>query len=214
MRYVCVTLVGYRKLYAKHLFFDYILKMNTPPREIWISATRELYDKFTDEYEGTIPLTWVHGEGDIGNQRIPSTTAAREALRQKILNSDYDWSLWLDNDMLVPPDMVEKFQILLRMRPDLLMVNAFHPGRKKSDVRHGLGSSFISKEMLGAYPFTMARLRGKDLGDDYFWKVLMREFVHIFNFPILSDFYFEMKHLADNGEIREFTEKDKKKLLR
>ena len=114
---------------------------------------------------------------------------------------------------MVPPNLVEKFQILLQRHPDLLIVNAFHPARQDDcKVRHGLGSSFISKEVLEAYPFTMATLRGKNLGDDYIWKMVIQHFGRR-GLPILSDYYFDVKHFTKDGRVKEFLPEYKRKLL-
>jgi len=214
MKYVCVTLVGGHKLYSMPLFFEYIGKLQTLPQEIWVSCTKKIYDECMKAYNLDIPIKHLHGEGDLGDDYIHSTTAAREAIRQEIAQSDYDWALWLDNDMLVPPDMIEKFQLLLQKTPDLLMVNAYHPARQDGiRIRHGLGSSFISKEMMAAYPFMMATIRGKNLGDDYLWKIMMTQFKSIFKFSILSGIYFDVKHLTKDGRIKEFDSEARKQLL-
>ena len=213
MRYVCVTLVGAHKIYSKKLFFEHLLQLNILPQEMWVACTEKIYNDFTSGIEAEIPIANIRGSDDTGDDRIHSTTSAREALRQKIVSSDYEWSLWLDNDILVPPNLVEKFQTLLQKEPNLLIVNAFHPARQDDvKVRHGLGSSFISRELLEAYPFTMARIRGKDLGDDYIWKMVMAQFASR-GLPMRSGYYFDVKHLTSDGRIKEFSREIKGQLL-
>jgi len=212
MRYVCVTLVGGHKLYSKELFFKYLLALNNLPNEIWVASTERIFKEFTEKIDSPVPILHIQGSSDTGDDRIHSTTSARETLRQRIVESNYDWSLWLDNDILVPPDLVEKFQTILRRQPDLLMINAFHPARQDdTKVRHGLGSSFISKELLQAYPFTMATIREKDLGDDYIWKMVISQFSNR-DLPIYSGYYFNVKHLTSDGRIKEFDEDIKRQL--
>lgn len=214
--YIAVTLVGGHKLYSMPLFFEYLLNLNTLPEELLISATREIFDKCMEVYTGDIPVTWVHGEGDLGNDRVLSTTAAREALRKVILERGYEWSMWLDNDILVPPDMMGKFKQLLKKKPDLLWVNAFHPARQEGGntgrMRHGLGSSFIHRELLEAIPFYCYTLRNKFLGDDYPWKVIAGSFSRVYKFETLAGVYFNVKHAVEDGTIHEFTEEQRAKI--
>ncbi|KKM93813.1 hypothetical protein LCGC14_1204500, partial [marine sediment metagenome] len=140
MRYVLVTLVGGHKLYSMTLFWEYISKLNQPPEEIWVSCTKEIYDKCMGSYRLSIPIRHIHGDDDTGDDQIHSTTAAREALRREIISSDYEWSMWLDNDMLVPEDMVGIADNILGDDPDLLWIHSYHPCRQDSGEtdRHGL----------------------------------------------------------------------------
>ena len=215
-KYIAVTLVGGHKLYSMPLFFKYLSRLNIPPQELLISATRTIFDKCMEVYSGEVPVTWIHGKRDLGNDMVVSTTSAREALRTAILERDYEWSLWLDNDILVPPDMIEKFKRLLGKTPDLLWVNAFHPARQKGGnqgrLRHGLGSSFIHRTLLEAVPFYCYELRGKFVGDDYPWKLIVSSFVSVYKFKVKYGILFDVRHAVEDGSIHEFTEEQRAKL--
>lgn len=212
--YILVTLVGKHKLYSAPLFWKYIEGLNIQPGEILVSSTKEIFNLFMKPYKGRTPVRWVHGEDDTGNDQIESTTSAREKLRQEILETPYVWSAWLDNDILVPPDYIEKFQKFLEKYPDAVLVNSFHPARQRNErMRHGLGSSFIHRDVLSAYPFTMATLRGKNLGDDYLWKILMSQFSSIFGFKMPHGAFFNVKHAIEDGSVREFDENDRGDLI-
>ena len=93
MRYVCVTLVGGHKLYSKELFFKHLLALNNLPNEIWVASTERIFKEFTEKIDSPVPILHIQGSNDTGDDRIHSTTSARETLRQRIIESDYDWSL-------------------------------------------------------------------------------------------------------------------------
>lgn len=205
MKYVLVTLVGGHKLYSMELFFEYISKLEQLPEEIWISCTDEIYTKAVEAYKLQIPIRHIHGGDDTGDDQIHSTTSAREALRVAILGSDYTWSMWLDNDMLVPPDMVEVADTYLATEPELLWIHSFHPCRQNAGEsdRHGLGSCFIHRELLNI-PFVMATVRGRHLGDDYLWINWVGLFRRTRAIATKQGRLFNMKHYREDGLVVEW----------
>lgn len=221
MKYTLVTLIGGHKLYSMPLFWEYVEKLNTQPVEILVSCTKKVYEKAIKSYHGDGPVRHIHGEGDLADDHIHSTTAAREALRLELIKLPHEWSLWLDNDILVPPEMVEQFCQLLEDDPLLLWVNAFHPARQKKlyargGERHGLGSSFIHRELLEAVPFIHYRLRGKNLGDDYLWKIIAGHFLSNFKKEMhgTSGKLFNVKHAVEDGGIHVYDEETEREIER
>ena len=220
MKYAAATLVGKHKLYAMPLFFEYLGKLNILPQEIWISCTEEIYQECMKSYNLDIPVKWLHGEDDLGNDMIHSTTAARNAIREAHLASDYEWVLWLDNDMLVPPNMVDKFLDYLEADPKLQWVHSFHPYRlgDGTSLRHGLGSCFIHRDLMDC-PFIHIKLRGPDgrlhnLGDDYLWKVIIAQFQGYNWIKGKSGVLFKVDHLRKSGEIIELSGEQLSKIPR
>lgn len=221
MKYTLVTLIGSHKLYSMPLFWKHIEKLNVQPIEILISCTKEVYTQAIETYHGDTSIRHIHGEGDLADDHIHSTTAAREALRQELIKLPCEWSMWLDNDILVPPEMVEQFLLLLEDDPLLLWVNAFHPARQKDlyargGTRHGLGSSFIHRELLEAVPFIHYRLREKNLGDDYLWKLIVNQFFSIFRKEMtgISGKLFDVKHAVEDGGIHVYDEETRAEIER
>lgn len=205
MRYVLVTLIGGHKLYSMKLFLEHISKLNQQPEEIWISCTDEIYAEAMKEYNLQVPIRHIHGDSDTGDDQIHSTTAAREALRIAILTSDYTWSMWLDNDMLVPPDMVEIADKILQEDPEFLWIHCHHPCRQdagESD-RHGLGSCFIHRELLNI-PFVMATVNNRNLGDDFLWINWVGLFKRLGGVKVKQGRLFDMKHLREDGLVIEW----------
>lgn len=216
MEYTLVTLIGGHKLYSMPMFWEHIQRLEAQPIKILVSCTEEIFKDAIKSYRGSTPVVWIHGDNDTGNDQIHSTTSAREALRKELIQLPYNWSMWLDNDILVPSDMVERFEFLLTKNPELLWVNAFHPARqpggKEGMVRHGLGSSFIHRDVLEAVPFVHYILRGKNLGDDYIWKNIVTQFMRTFKFASISGIIFDVKHAVEDGSIHEFMPKQRSEM--
>lgn len=210
MKYVCVTLLGAHKMYGMDLFFNHISKLNTPPSEIWISTPKRLYDVFVSGYNLDIPIKHIHNPDDKGDDKIPSTTAAREVLRQEIIKSGYQWSLWLDNDILVPPDMTDQFIDYLDQYTDLVWVHSFHAYRlgDGKEKRHGLGSSYIHRDLLENIPFIECTFRDVGFGDDFLWIRIVNSFENMGWINTLHGPLFDVLHLRKDGTIvrmEEFT---------
>ena len=218
MEYSLVTLVGNRKIYSAPKFWNYIQKLNDPPARIFVSCTEETFKKFSKSYSGLIPLTWLHGNGDMGNSHILSTTAAREVIRKEVIKLPYDWTLWLDSDILVPHDIIEKFEVLLEKNPKLIWVNGYHPARQEGGdagrTRHGLASSFIHRDLLEGVPFFSCTIRGMTTGDDYIWKDIAGCLARPFELTILRGIYFDVGHALKDGSIHEFTSEQRTKMDR
>ncbi len=209
MEYILVTLIGGHKLYSMELFWEHVQKLKIQPVKILISCTKDIFDKAIESYTGSVKLTWIHGEDDTGDDQIHSTTSAREALRTQLIKESTIWSMWLDNDILVPVDMVGSFKLLLEKNTGLLFVNAFHPARQlggdTGKMRHGLGSSFIHKDLLETVPFVHYKLYNRNLGDDYIWKLITSQFMRAFKGSSISGILFNVKHAVEGGSIHEFT---------
>jgi len=212
--YIAVPLVGGHKLYSMPLFFDYLLKLDTSPQELLISTTKEIFDKCMTVYTGSLPVTWIHGEEDLGNDMIASTTSAREALRQGIIKRDYEWALWLDNDMLVPPDLWEKFCILRDREPTLILVNSYHPARQDyTDIRHGMATTFTHRDALAAFPFLRCQIRGENYGDDQIWLSVIKSYRNRRKTKTLSGKFFDVKHMVEDGRIKSFKPEHRNELI-
>ena len=179
-----------------------------------VSAIPSILELFPDKV-GSIKITGITGEHDEGKDRIIDTTSAREALRQYILDSNYEWSLWLDNDILVPSNITERFLNYLKKHPNLLMAHSFHPARQPDvELRHGIGSSFIHRKVLHLYPFTYIGADGYYLGDDQIWFTVVSYFIRVFyKDSFVEGCLFDLKHLCEDGTVVKLPEKYRGELL-
>lgn len=204
MKYIIATLIGKHKTYAIEKFFKHIERLETQPEIILVSTTKEVYDKCPQ-----IPnIKHIQGDEDTGNDTIISTTSAREAIRVNSLSymdehPDIEWVLWLDNDIGVPSNLIERFENYLNKKPNLIMVNSHHPARQDDcELRHGMACTFTHKDALNAYPFTRAHLRGANYGDDQIWLSVMGAFGRFTwrkNIESAGGVFFDVVHFVEDG---------------
>jgi len=145
---------------------------------------------------------------------IQTTTTARETLRSKYLEDNLsEWVLWLDPDIIPEPKIIDKFEKFLVTHPNLIVLRSFHPSRSdKSLIRHGISCTFAHRDAMKAYPFTMAQARGIWTGDDLIWLSVMEHLGRRRQLEVLGGFYFDTKHVHEDGRIKEFDAEHKRKL--
>jgi len=213
-RYCVATLVGRHKIYSTKDFIEHLERVTVQPEVIVVSSIPEIHEIFF-RYQKNIPVVGITGDHDEGRNRIVDTTSARESLRQYIIKNNYEWSLWLDNDILVPSNITEKFLSYLRNNPEVKMVHSYHPARQYGEeLRHGIGSSFIHKDLLEAYPFTYAEIKGHYLGDDQIWLLVINQLTSIY-YPrsIIRGTLFDLKHKREDGTVASLSDKYRDQLL-
>jgi len=204
MKYIIATLIGNHKTYSIPKFFQRLNELIEQPELLLISTTEEVY-KLCPE---TTNMRHIQGEDDTGNDTIKSTTSARESIRQHSLNymemnPDVEWVLWLDNDIGVPPNLIERFRLYLEKKPNLVMVNSHHPARQDGEeLRHGMACTFTHRDALSAYPFTRASLRGANYGDDQIWLSVigtLGRFTWRNNLESSGGVFFDVTHFVEDG---------------
>jgi hypothetical protein len=203
MKYVILTLVGKHKVYAIPQFLEAIKNLDVLPEKIYVSAIPHIIGQFPMTLNG-VPIIGITGEQDTGSDRIINTTSAREKLRTTFLETDYEWSLWLDNDMLVPSNLVELLSRLLEEHPGTKWAHSYHPARQGTGemIRHGMGSSFVHRDILEAFPFILAHYQDKWYGDDQIFITIMTYVDRLYKLNMIrKGLLFPFKHLKANGEI-------------
>ena len=214
MKYNIATLIGRHKTYAIPSFFECITKLNQQPETIFVSTTEEIYKQCPP-----LPnLKHIQGEFDTGDDTIKSTTSAREKIRTSTLQTDEDWLLWLDNDIGVPVDLIERFETILARKPNLVMAHGVHPARQKNEeLRHGMACTFTHRDLLSCHPFTRAYLRGANYGDDQIWLSVVGALGRFTwrkkDFEFESGVLFDVVHFVEDGSVRVVTEKHRGELV-
>jgi len=213
MKYIAATLVGAHKLYSKERFWECINNLTHKPEQFFISTTKDVFDAFTD---GDDTRVHIQGSQDTANDQIKSTTSAREEIRTQALqymeeNPEIEWLLWLDNDMGVSPNLVDRFEVLLTKNPTLVMAHSYHPARQDGErLRHGMATTFTHRDALAAYPFTRAYLRGANYGDDQIWLSVLSNFGRFTwraeEFKIISGTIFDVIHFVEDGREKTLPE--------
>lgn len=211
--YSIVTLVGKHKTYCIDLFVEHISKVEPAPKEIVVSSIPEIFELFPGTING-VKVVNITGEYDAGSDRIVNTTSAREALRQHLIKQGYDWSLWLDNDILVPKNIVERAESFLDNNEDVLMIHSYHPARQKNEsIRHGMGSCFVNKKLLNLFPFIYIELNGRQWGDDQIWLNVTQRGQISLRYKVKAGCLFDVAHFIEDGTIRYFEEEQKKEFI-
>jgi len=221
MKYIVATPVGKQKLYAMKEFIDHLNNLNQLPETLLVSTTPDIFEKCMKFGECKFPVKHVHGSEDNADNMVSSITSAREELRkQSILwmtqhrALKVEWLLWLDNDILVFPDLIEVFESLLSKYPNLIMANSYHPARQDEvKVRHGISCTFTHRDALMGLPFMMACVRGAHLGDDQIWLNTMHHMKGIRGqsgekLEVLGGIFFDVIHLTEDGKKKRFGEQE------
>lgn len=204
-------------------FYDYLNELTIKPEVLLVACTTDIAFKIVDMFinrgpifEHPITMEFIYPPEDKGDDCLPSTTSARETLRKEILKRGYEWSLWLDNDMLVPPDMTETFLKYIKNEPDLLWVHSHHPKRCGNGeiLRHGLGSCYIHRDLLENVPFIMCTIRGRNLGDDYLWIIIVRQFEVYRWIKVKHGMLFDVIHFGEDGSMLKCKGKAREELLK
>jgi len=205
MKYIAATLVGAHKLYCKERFWECIDGLTQQPETFFISTTKEVFDKFTD---GKSNRVHIQGVDDKADDRIRSTTSAREAIRVHSLeymekHPNVKWTLWLDNDIGVPMDLIDRFDGVVADKSSLVMAHSYHPARQDGEqLRHGMACTFTHRDVLASYPFTRAHLRGANYGDDQIWLSVMSQlgrFTWRDDYEMIGGTIFDTIHFVEDG---------------
>jgi len=205
MKYIAATLVGAHKLYSKERFWECIDNLTQQPEVFYISTTKDVFDRFTDDKNNRVH---IQGPEDKADDMIRSTTSAREAIRAHSLiymeeHPEVEWTLWLDNDIGVPPDLVEKLESIIVEYPHLVMAHSYHPARQDGEqLRHGMACTFTHRDVLAAYPFTRAYLRGANYGDDQIWLSVigsLGRFTWRDEYKMIGGTIFDIIHFVEDG---------------
>ena len=203
--YIAVTLVGGHKLYSMPKFFEYMNKLNKYPDVLFISTTEQIYNECIQNKIINFPVKHIQGKNDKGNDQIESTTSAREEIRLQSLlymqdNPEIEWVLWLDNDIGVPSNLIEKANELLQ--PEIVMLNSHHPARQDSvELRHGMACTFTHRDALAGFSFVMASIRGMNYGDDQIWLYVVHALARRDHAKAksISGVLFDVIHFVEDG---------------
>ena len=104
--YALLSPVGSTRLYALEGFFKHIDRFSHKPAEIIVcvdSGTGKEMDRL-----GVTGLARLYANERLQLGMLPRIADAREKLRRYFLrHTKLDWALWLDSDILAPPELPE-----------------------------------------------------------------------------------------------------------
>lgn len=125
--YVLLSPVGSTRLYAVEEFFKHINRFSYKPAKVVVCVDSET-DKEMDRLSITEP-TRIWGNERLRRSLLPRIAFARERLRRYFLKkTKLNWALWLDSDILAPPELPEKLLQIAEEKNAILICNQY-PGR-------------------------------------------------------------------------------------
>lgn len=142
--YALLSPVGETRLYALEQFFKHIDRFSPKPAQTIVCVDSET-DLEMDRLRIAEP-TRLHGNEKLRLGYLPRIADAREKLRRYFLrNTDLDWALWIDSDILAPPELPGKLLQVAEERNAILICNGY-PGRSREGLNwHGSGCMLTNR---------------------------------------------------------------------
>jgi len=164
--YIVLTPFGDHKHYALKEFIRSLNKLRPQPEMKIICA--DLDTKYKDELESYDLVVYYSPEIFSPPSYLERICMSREILRKKFIYSNYEWSLWIDSDIIVPPDTP---RILYKIAKDsnCLVVSNGYPGSygHEHEIWHGSGVMLTNKLACTGSRFWVADFNGKHLSEDF-----------------------------------------------
>ena len=211
MKYVLVSPIGPQKHYCCDFFWAEIDKWEVPPETIYLYGKTVVKEQYLGHPSAAkYDVVWMMEDESIIPRFIPATTMARETLRRAALEGspECEWFLLVDPDLM--PIRSDHVQVFNHYKYDeLVVLLSWHPSRyPKGSIRRGTSFMWTHRDLLEGVPFTMATVRGQSTGDDLIWRAIVRQLCVKDGIEGKFGFYFETKHIADDGEVQFFNEED------
>lgn len=131
--YALLSPLGSTRLYALEEFFMHVNRFSHKPAQVIVCVDSGI-DKEMNRL-GINESTRLRANERLRLGDLPRIADAREKLRRYFLrNTKLDWALWLDSDVLAPPELPEKLLQVAEERNAILVCNRY-PGRGEEGVK-------------------------------------------------------------------------------
>lgn len=124
--YILLSPLGDTRVYATEEFFKHVGNFIYKPAEIVVCVEPKVESELNRL--GITEITKLLGNLRLRAGYLPRIAYARERLREYFLNTSLDWALWLDSDILAPPELPEKLLQVADEKNSILICNKY-PGR-------------------------------------------------------------------------------------
>lgn len=172
--YIVLTPIGKNKTYVIDKFIKSIEKLQPlPNRLIFCKDSDETFLIPNSDNVDIIILENSFGLTSLKDS-LDRIKGAREVLRNYfILCKDIDYALWIDSDILVPPETFSKMFSMLK-KENCLTVNNKYKGRMTEDYWSGSGLMLTTKDACTLSTFFTSTYKDNLIGseDFMFLKVL------------------------------------------
>lgn len=156
--YILLSPVGDHR--SKHLdeFVEAAKAFNPPPSEIVLCF--DLDTKLSPKYEGVT----IKYSPEISSH--PSTLericTAREILRNHFIYGKYDLALWIDSDIISPPELPSTLYDVMEREQSLVVVNKYQGRGEPGEMWCGSGVMLTSKNACTASRFWVGNIYTPD----------------------------------------------------
>jgi len=169
MRYIVLSPVGNRKGYIIGSFLEAVRKFDPPPEEIVLCVSVDAPYDLKTFGDAVIRFNPEISVGDGWLERIAS---AREILRNYFIYGPYDLALWIDTDIICPPETPKTLYEVMEKEKCLIVVNKVEGRNMDGRLLCGSGVMLTDKIACTASKFWIGRIMDmegveKHLSEDF-----------------------------------------------
>ncbi len=172
--YIILTPIAPGKLYSLNRFLKNVISFEPRPREMVFCAEPEIVPQLSGweqrlKKQG-IKLVIFTLEPEIINKypnlSIEKISYSREYLRHYFINSQFEWALWLDSD-IIPKSNIAKTLLKMAYSEKFLAITNQYPGKEKNSHWSGIGCTLTCKTACALSRFWIAPIiwKGKRIGN-------------------------------------------------
>jgi len=178
-KYIILTPIAPDKLYSLDRFLKNVISFKPKPKEMVFCAEPKIVSKISKWKEKLkkqkIKLVIFTLKSSILNKypslSIEKITYSRERLRNYFLNSQFEWALWLDSD-IIPKTNIAKILLSIACSEKFLAITNQCPGKKEGSHWSGIGCTLTHKTACALSKFLIAPIIWKNkrigsLSEDY-----------------------------------------------
>ena len=166
--YMFVSPVGRTRTYALDFFLSGISHLRPSPAEIVFAVDSDLDPKIAEKLREFATDVLTIPALNVPPGMLDRISAARESLREYFFHNtnDIDLSLWLDSDIVVPPDFPQNMLRVFSERRPAVLVHCY-PGRGDGKIWHGSGIMLMHRIGAEAGRFIVTSANGMHISEDY-----------------------------------------------
>ena len=181
MSYIVLTPVGNHKLYSLDQFLEAVRRFEPKPAEIVLCIDLDCPRK--DEISKIEDIKVLYNpEIFVSPSYLERICSAREILRKYFIYSKYEWALWIDSDIICPPE-TPKVLLKVAEKKNCILVSNQYPART-TGYWSGSGCMLTHKLACTLSKFWIGRLGKKNISEDFVFlsivdksKYFIREFL-------------------------------------
>lgn len=207
--YALLSPVGGTRLYAVEQFFRHIDRFSHKPAQTIVCVDSETdLEMFR---LGITEPTRLHGNERLRRGYLPRIADAREKLRRYFLkHTNLDWALWVDSDILAPPELPDRLLQIAEKENSILICNQYPArGEEGKERRNWQGSGCMLTHRIacdiGRFLVTNFDFEGRrrNISEDYnFFSLVTGSAPVVGKGGRISGEFVVVKHWLSKEELR------------